>query len=74
MNLEILKSHIESLGLLKQTIFSINGQEAIDFAKNELDKALHSFGSELNLKPVPLMLIDFQMPLKNGIQVVQEIR
>ena len=70
MNLEILKSHIETLGLLESTIFSINGQQAIDSAKNELDKALHKLGSELNKQPVTLMLIDFQMPLKNGIQVV----
>ena len=70
MNLEILKSHIETLGLLEQTIFSINGQQAIDSAKNELDKALFNLGSELKKQPVTLMLIDFQMPLKNGIQVV----
>ncbi len=70
MNLEILKSHIETLGLLESTIFSINGQQAIDSAKNELDKALFNLGSELKKQPVTLMLIDFQMPLKNGIQVV----
>jgi DNA-binding response OmpR family regulator len=29
---------------------------------------------KVTLQPISLMLLDFQMPLKNGIEVVKEVR
>lgn len=29
---------------------------------------------KVTLRPISLMLLDFQMPLKNGIEVVKEVR
>jgi hypothetical protein len=43
INLEILRSYIERLGLLKDTIFCVDGQKAIDLVKNEIDCALSEF-------------------------------
>lgn len=65
INVEVIKNNIEKLGLLYQTDFVINGQQAIDKTKKLLDDALKS--ESKNIKPISLMLLDFQMPLKNGI-------
>ncbi len=43
INLEILRSNIERLGLIKSTTFCIDGQKAIDLVKRELDNALSDF-------------------------------
>ena len=59
VNLEVLKSFIFKLGLLENTIFCIDGQKAIDAAKNALDDALLRSGNEGKVKPVALMLLDF---------------
>jgi hypothetical protein len=56
---EILKSNIERLGLIKYTDFTFNGQEAIDKAKNELDLCLYNTGCNKKIKPITLMLLDF---------------
>jgi DNA-binding response OmpR family regulator len=31
-------------------------------------------GDKVLIRPINLMLLDFQMPLKNGIEVVKEMR
>ena len=36
--------------------------------------SLKNSSKETKIKPVLLMLLDFQMPLKNGIQVVKEVK
>lgn len=42
---------------------------------NFVEEAIVDFPEESGtLQPVGLMILDFQMPLKNGIQVVQELR
>ncbi len=66
----MIQSYIEKLGYQKLTNFCINGQQAIDMAKSVLDQTLSSCESDGIVKPVSLMLLDFQMPLKNGINVV----
>jgi DNA-binding NarL/FixJ family response regulator len=55
----------------------INGEQAIDTCIGMINDKLNepelkNEGSEV--KPVSLCLLDFQMPLKNGIQVIEEIR
>ena len=59
MNLEVIKNLTKKLGILDSTTFCINGQQAIDVAKNELDKALLNHDQDQTIKPVPLMLLDF---------------
>ena len=42
---------------------------------NFVEEAIVDFPEESGtLQPVSLMILDFQMPFKNGIQVVQELR
>ncbi len=59
MNLVVIKNLTKKLGILDSTTFCINGQQAIDVAKNELDKALLNHDQDQTIKPVPLMLLDF---------------
>jgi hypothetical protein len=59
MNLEVIKNLTKKLGILDSTTFCINGQQAIDVAKNELDMALQNHDQDQTIKPVPLMLLDF---------------
>ena len=67
INLEVVKGYTQIMGLFDLIEFCIDGQKAIDIAKKELDNALINLEQELTIKPVVLMLLDFQMPLKNGI-------
>lgn len=74
INIEVLKTHMSELGVQQITSFCINGQEAIDTAKRILEQTLVDFeGHVRKLRPISFMLLDFQMPLKNGIQVLQEV-
>lgn len=76
INIEILYNHLKELGVDEQTTICIDGQQAIDKCKDFIDSALHHTDLllELKVKPIALCLLDFQMPNKNGIQVVQEVR
>jgi CheY-like chemotaxis protein len=38
-----------------------------------IGQSIKPFGSK-ELQPINLMLLDFQMPRKNGIQVMQEVK
>ncbi len=62
------------MGIFDLTEFCIDGQKTIDLVKKQLDDALLNPKEGLVINPIALILLDFQMPLKNGIQVVQEIR
>jgi CheY-like chemotaxis protein len=52
--------------------FTSNGQETIDLVKQIFEEGL-STHKEGVYKPIDLIITDFQMPVKNGLQVVQEI-
>ena len=53
--------------------FYIDGQKTIDYCKSALDDAVKNSKSDI-IKPVDLVLTDYLMPFKNGIQVITEIR
>ena len=67
VNLQLIKSQIENLGLTDKTIFCTDGQQTVNAFSEEL---LHSDTD----KPVTLILTDLQMPQKNGLKVASEIR
>ena len=50
--------------------FTVNGEEAISKAKSILEAAIDSIQGnqkKSELQPITIMLLDFQMPKKNGI-------
>ena len=51
----------------------MNGEEALQKSIAIIREALVNNDKE-EIMPIGLMLLDFQMPLKNGIQVIEEIR
>ena len=58
--------------MLDKTYFSPNGQKVIDLVKQLVTESLTNLDQSLpeKIKPVSVLLIDFQMPLKNGIQAI----
>ena len=61
------------MGIGSNAHFCVNGQEAIDRATKILDEFLASRETK-NRKPITAMLLDLQMPVKSGFQVVCEVR
>ena len=49
--------------------YCVDGQQAIDKAQQILAEA-----DDKNLRPISMMILDFQMPKKNGIEVVKEVK
>ena len=77
INLQVLKSQLaeEGQGIIDRCDFCFNGQEAIDQAKKVMTDGVDAeTGWSASIMPVCLMLLDFQMPRKNGIQVVEQVR
>ena len=75
INIEALKSHIEALGLVDTCDFCIDGQKTISKVQLILDDAIAA--RDMNsyiLQPLDFLLLDFQMPRKNGIQVIHEVK
>ena len=62
---------MEELGILEYCDFYTDGQLAIDKAKSLVDDALDTGETDW---PICLMLLDMQMPQKDGMQVVEEVR
>lgn len=69
LNIETISRLLEKHDVLEYTSFATNGQEAIDCAKAVIQKAIKGrFAGRV--KPISMMLLDLQMPIKNGIRVV----
>lgn len=73
---------MRSLKYLENCEFCVNGEEALNAALREIKSAIaeHTLrtpeppGQKVTLQPINLMLLDFQMPRLNGIQVVEKVR
>ena len=66
--MQVVKGQLESQGLLEQTDFYYNGQEAFNRSLQLFEEA-EDCGT-----PIDLMLIDQQMPLMTGMELVKNIR
>ena len=66
VNIDVLSDHLQTLGAFENTEMCIDGQSTIDKCKQIIDEAI-SDTSCVNVTPIDLMLLDFQMPNKNGI-------
>ena len=73
MNLEATRFSMEEMKLLPLCIFCLDGKEAIDSALEILNQALVSCPPDKKTKPIEAMLIDFQMPYKNGLEVFKTL-
>lgn len=71
LNLKVTKSILGDIGVIEQCSFYTNGQEAIDSATSVVRTALDHYSSrgiaKQELRPITAMLLDLQMPLKNGL-------
>lgn len=71
LNMQILKSQIQEINVPSQNVtYCVNGQLAIDNVTLLLEHGI----AQGVASPVALMVLDFQMPVKNGIQVVEEVK
>ncbi len=71
LSYSLIKQLLIDQGVLQKTTLTINGQQAIDTAKQIFEIALtqRQEGDKSPFKPIDLMVLDFQMPLKTGVQV-----
>ena len=67
INMQVVKGQLESQGLLEQSEFYYNGQEAFN-------RSLQLFEEAGCATPIDLMLIDQQMPLMTGMELIKNIR
>ena len=71
LNIQVLKNYFADLDLIKTVQYAFNGQQAIDLFKAAFLSGLSPQATLGGVyKPVNLLILDFQMPNKNGIQVV----
>jgi CheY-like chemotaxis protein len=74
INIEVLKSQLTEIGVIEKCTFCHDGQSVIEKTKSLLDVYIENCKAGKPALPVAFMLLDFQMPKKNGIQVIDEIR
>lgn len=63
----------EELGILDKTRFAIDGERAVVTATEIMEEALMT-DPQHPVQPIQVMFLDFQMPHKNGLQVVKEVK
>lgn len=77
IHLEMFKDNMQKLKLHKNCIFTNNGREAIEVAKHvivtRLTKTLEVASKDVRtaIRPISIMILDLQMPHKNGIEVIR---
>ena len=75
LNIQVLKSYFAELALTKSVQYAFNGQQAIDLVKEAFLSGLEKSRITGEVyKPINMLILDFQMPNKNGFQVVQEVK
>ena len=63
---------LESVGIIEDVSYCADGKIALDTAFSHLEDALKRYNGSL-LQPISAMLLDIQMPMKSGLQVVSEV-
>ena len=71
--MNVIKHQIEELGLTNRCSFCFDGmaaeQIAVEMIRTSLEQNLTADSSNA-IQPIALMLLDFQMPRKNGLDVI----
>lgn len=74
INLEILKMHLRRLDVAEhQVVFCRDGRQCVEASAALCEVALRA-GPGGPVQPIQVVLLDFQMPFKNGLEVVGELR
>jgi CheY-like chemotaxis protein len=68
-----LKLELSIIGVERRSEFYINGQEVIDRV-NEYVRGTLKDNRSFAISPVHCIITDFQMPIKNGLDTVKEVR
>jgi CheY-like chemotaxis protein len=72
-HIEIIKSKMKEMNMEDYAEYYNNGQAVIDRVKQLTEESLKN--AELfPICPVSILLLDFQMPLKNGLETVLELK
>jgi CheY-like chemotaxis protein len=70
--MNVIKNQIAELGMTEQCSFCYDGEEAINIASNVIKAAIYEkpTTAAAEIRPIDLMILDFQMPRKNGLDVI----
>ena len=75
--MNVIKHQVEELGLTDRCRFCFDGmaaeQIAVEMIKTSLEQDLTAESSN-TIQPIALMLLDFQMPRKNGLDVIVSLQ
>jgi len=72
INLEAVKLSLESVGIIDNVSYCADGKIALDTAISRFEEALKQYNGSPQ-QPISAMLLDIQMPMKSGLQVVSEV-
>jgi CheY-like chemotaxis protein len=73
INLELIKINLAEVGVNENVTYCSDGSIAIAAALDFLRAGLNEW-HDRPIRPITLMLLDFQMPMKTGLQVIEQVR
>ncbi len=73
VNLDTLRIQLDSIDVLERCEFYNDGQKVVTRVKSVLETLEGMDRDRCPAVPLSALVIDFQMPQKNGIQVVKEV-
>lgn len=77
INVTVLKQQLQAMNLLDQCIFCFDGAEAFDVCVDTIKEAVSKCADRSHVefvKPIALLMLDFQMPKMNGIQLLEKLK
>ena len=75
INIEVLKEHFDHFELQPNCEFFFDGQQITNRTQECVkDAVCYASADTKELRPIALILLDFQMPNKTGLQAVTEIK
>lgn len=72
-NIEALRLVFQDLGVLQHCHFFKNGQEVIEYCKDNVNGTVKPYSKRLQ-KDLPIVIVDFEMPECNGLDTIKEIK